>query len=320
MNRVIGISKALSTPDNAPKLAQVQKQSMLGGQTMTQIANNIAAKDIQQTAPQKYEVTECYYTIKNMFAQPAITELYITAQAWTKLMCFIHLVGDYEISGFGRIQTEDIQDGQRSVVTDFDIIKQEVKSAYVESDAQAVMDFLRKIPTEQRNEWTLDWHSHVNMGTFASGVDEGYQKDLVAQLGQDMFEIFLILNKKGEHWQRIVDLKTNIVYEKEDIDIGLTECGFDYKAFVDDAAGKLTRDTVTHTATPALSGTYTGAKPQATKCWSYQEAAKAKKQQVQQPEQTQFQYNDPDDDEVAYETPYGWYGQDGKFHSYYKNY
>lgn len=206
MNKVIGISKALNTPDNAPKLAQVQKPSMLSGQTMTQVANSIVTKDIQQAkqpttvtttaAPQKYEVTECYYTIKNMFAQPAITELYITAQAWTKLMCFIHLVGDYEISGFGRIQTEEIPDGQRSVVTDFDIIKQEVKSAYVESDAQAVMDFLRKIPADQRNEWTLDWHSHVNMGTTPSGTDWTNYKAMLSARMQKQFPA-MIVNKSG---------------------------------------------------------------------------------------------------------------------------
>lgn len=226
---------------------------------------------------------------------------------------------DTEIGWHGVAKRSEEND-HTYIVEDILVYPQKVTGSTINPDQGQYNEWMDALDDDTFNNLRMFGHSHVNMGTFASGVDEGYQKDLVAQLGQDMFEIFLILNKKGEHWQRIVDLKTNIVYEKEDIDIGLTECGFDYKAFVDDAAGKLTRDTVTHTATPASSSAYTGAKPQATKCWSYQDAARAKKQQVQQPEQTQFQYNDPDDDEVVYETPYGWYGRDGKFHSYSKNY
>lgn len=205
MTRLVGISKELNVPDNAPKLAT--QQSMLGGgKTMTQVANQVAAatKSATITAPAqtvvtnaKYPVTECYYAVRNMFVQPSITELYITARAWIKLMCFIHLVGEYEISGFGRIQ-ENIEtpDGPRLAVTDFDIIKQEVKSAYVESDAQAVMDFLRKLPNDQRNEWTLDWHSHVNMGTTPSGTDWTNYKDMLSARMQKQFPA-MIVNKSG---------------------------------------------------------------------------------------------------------------------------
>ena len=92
----------------------------------------------------KYVVTECYNIVRNMFVEPEYTELYITSRAWTKLMCFIHLVGEYEITGFGRIQENvDTPNGPKRAITDFDIIEQEVKPAYVEADADAVLDFMR---------------------------------------------------------------------------------------------------------------------------------------------------------------------------------
>lgn len=147
--------------------------------------------------PARYPITECLNVLKNLWAKPDYTELTISNYAWYKLMAFIHLVGDYEISGFGRIQKMKYTDGkERDTVTDFDIIRQEVKSAYVESDEDAVLEFIMKLPAEQRNEWTLDWHSHVEMATSPSTTDwTNYGEMLKARLGKQ-FPI-MIVNKKA---------------------------------------------------------------------------------------------------------------------------
>lgn len=146
----------------------------------------------------KYVVTECYNIVRNMFVEPEYTELYITSKAWTKLMCFIHLVGEYEITGFGRIQENvDTPNGPKRAITDFDIIEQEVKQAYVEADADAVLDFMRKLPADQRGEWTLDWHSHVNMGVSPSGTDwTNYSSMLSARMNKQFPA--MIVNKRGD--------------------------------------------------------------------------------------------------------------------------
>lgn len=141
----------------------------------------------------KYPVTECFQIIKNMYVEPKYTKLYITAEAWIKLMCFIHLIGDYEISGFGRIQNID----GIMTVTDFDILKQEVRGAYVEASEDAVMDFIRRTPKEQRGEWTFDWHSHVEMGTTPSGTDWNNYKEMLAARMNEQFP-FMIVNKRQE--------------------------------------------------------------------------------------------------------------------------
>lgn len=159
-------------------------------QQITNVVKNVATK------PVKYIVTECYNILKNMWAEPDYVKLTITAEAWYKLVAFINLVGDFEITGFGRIQSVPTENGVMHLVTDFDIIKQEVKPAYVEADEDAVLQFLMKLPEDQRDEWTLDWHSHVEMGTTPSGTDwNNYSEMLATRMGKQFPS--MIVNKKG---------------------------------------------------------------------------------------------------------------------------
>lgn len=153
--------------------------------------NNLFETKKQETKSSVIPVTlkECKNIIYNIFAKPKYDKLSITKKAYIKLMCYINLIGDYEISGFGRIQ-----DG---VITDFKILKQEVKSAYVECSDDAVMEFVRSIPTEQLSEWELDWHSHVDMGTTPSGTDWDNYESMSALRGHKQFPA-MIVNKKQE--------------------------------------------------------------------------------------------------------------------------
>lgn len=158
---------------------------------------NVVKQPVYVT-PKKYPITECFNILKNMWAEPDYKQLVITPKAWYKLVAFINLVGDYEISGFGRIQSVPNEKGEvTSFVTDFDIIEQEVKAAYVESDEDAVLNFIVQLPAEQRAEWTLDWHSHVEMATSPSGTDwNNYSDMLKARMGKQFPS--MIVNKRGE--------------------------------------------------------------------------------------------------------------------------
>ena len=141
----------------------------------------------------KYPVTECLNILKNLWEKPEYTKLTFTSKAYLKLIAFINLIGDYEISGFARI--EDVNG--EAYITDVDILKQRVKGAYVEASEDAVMDFLRRIPKEQYGQWTLDWHSHVNMSTSPSGTDwNNYAEMLTARMGKQF--PFMIVNKREE--------------------------------------------------------------------------------------------------------------------------
>ena len=133
---------------------------------------------------------DCKTLIYNLFAKPKYSELQITKKAYIKLMCYIHLIGEYEISGFGRIQN--------NIITDVKILKQEVRGAYVECSDDAVLQFIKSIPKEQLPEWELDWHSHVNMSTTPSSTDWKNYLEMSALKGYKQFPV-LIINKKQEY-------------------------------------------------------------------------------------------------------------------------
>lgn len=142
-----------------------------------------------------YKVEECFEYLKELFfpTQPIYKELQFTQKAYAKLMCYINLIGDYEITGFGRVV-----DNQ---VVDVKILKQEVKSATVDCDVDAMNEFLMAIPAEQTGQWVLDWHSHVDMAASPSGTDKNnYEEQWEARL-KNQFP-YLIINKKQQYYAR----------------------------------------------------------------------------------------------------------------------
>ena len=136
-----------------------------------------------------FQATECKNVIRNFFAKGKYDKLKITKKAFLKVMMFANMAGKYEISGFGRIQ-----DG---VITDFKLIKQEIRNAYVEASSDAVMDFIRSVPKEELPEWELDWHSHVDMNAFASDTDVKNYEEMLTLKGGVQFPA-MIVNKSGE--------------------------------------------------------------------------------------------------------------------------
>lgn len=142
-----------------------------------------------------YQVEECYYKLKEMFfpSKPKWEKLTFTKEAWMKLMCYINLIGDYEITGFGRVVNNEI--------VDIKILEQEVKTSTVDCDLVAMQKFLMSIPKDQMGEWILDWHSHVNMGVFASGTDTtNYAQQYKARCNNQY--PLLIVNKRQEYYAR----------------------------------------------------------------------------------------------------------------------
>lgn len=153
---------------------------------------------------------ECKQLIYNLFASPKYKELNITKTAYIKLMCYINLIGDYEISGFGRIQN--------GTITDVKILKQQVRAAYVECDEDAVLEFIRSIPKEQLSEWELDWHSHVNMGVIPSGTDWNNYESMSTLRGYKQFPA-MIINKKQDYTLMNYISENN----SEDIELNITD-------------------------------------------------------------------------------------------------
>ena len=56
------------------------------------------------------EVTECYNKVMSKFETPLYTELAWSPKAYLKLQFIIHLVGGYEVTGYGRIKNGVVVD------------------------------------------------------------------------------------------------------------------------------------------------------------------------------------------------------------------
>lgn len=78
-------------------------------------------------------------------------------------------------------------------------------------------------------------HSHVDMPTFSSSTDQDFQTDIIEQLQENAFYIFLIANKRLEFTCLIVDREDGKVYTNVKIDsetFVMKEIQHDYKQYV----------------------------------------------------------------------------------------
>ena len=66
-------------------------------------------------------------------------------------------------------------------------------------------------------------HSHVNMPVYSSGIDDKYQEDLLSQITDGDYYLFLILNKMHEIYALLYDYRTQILYTKEDMLISIVD-------------------------------------------------------------------------------------------------
>ena len=137
-----------------------------------------------------FKVNECRKLIKSLFTEPEYTTLRMSKLAYIKAMCYSNLAGEYEITGFGKIE--------KGVITDLKIIRQTVRTAEVEATDEAIQEFMMSIPFDELELWKLDWHSHVDMGTFMSSTDSDNYQLRSEAMGNVQLPV-IIWNKKGEY-------------------------------------------------------------------------------------------------------------------------
>ena len=81
-------------------------------------------------------------------------------------------------------------------------------------------------------------HSHVNMNVYSSGIDDAYQENLITNVKDGDFYLFLVLNKKMEMFALLYDFNQQIVFETKDMDIQITDNGEDIKQWCKDQIKK----------------------------------------------------------------------------------
>ena len=164
--------------------------------------------------------------------------VYITVEAYLKMR---KLVDDTstEIGWYG---TVDKLPGINSyIINDIIVYPQIVTGATCEQDEDKMFEFEMSLTDEQVNHKRFHGHSHVNMSTGPSGVDEAFYRDILSQT-TDYF-IITITNKRKEYTTRFYDIENNILYTDVPINI-VTDRGELLDDWYDEAKDKLTNKTV----------------------------------------------------------------------------
>lgn len=106
-------------------------------------------------------------------------------------------------------------------------------SATVDTDEEKYTEWLMSLDDALRCSLRLHGHSHVNMGITPSSVDDRYRINVLKGYGipqeyEDLFQVFLIANKRRELNIQIFDISNNSLYDYKDNEIDvdvITETG-----------------------------------------------------------------------------------------------
>ena len=148
--------------------------------------------------------------LKEYIEQQNIVEptIYITPNAYIKMRMLVDK-NDKEIGWYGIVnEMPGLQ--ATYIIEDIIVYPQKVTGVTVEQDEDRMFEFEMSLTTEQVNHKRFHGHSHVNMGTSPSGVDESFYQDLLSQV-TDYF-IITITNKRNEYTTRFYDVANNILY------------------------------------------------------------------------------------------------------------
>jgi len=154
-------------------------------------------------------------------------KLLFSELAWNKMEALVDHCGK-EVCWHGTVKP--MSGGY--YIQDILVYPQLATQATVEADEEHYHAWLNALPDDEFNTIRLQGHSHVNMASSPSGVDTDFYETLIQHVKD--YYIFFILNKRSEFWCNVYDIKNNVVYEKEDIDIDSEYEGFDYDAWSTD--------------------------------------------------------------------------------------
>lgn len=109
-------------------------------------------------------------------------------------------------------------------IEDILVYPQYVTGATVDMDPEEYTKWIIDNAEDKRfDNIIMQGHSHVNFSPVPSGTDLRHQKEILSMLSGDKFYIFTIWNKSLANTTRIFDLKTNIVFENNDITYKLVD-------------------------------------------------------------------------------------------------
>lgn len=161
--------------------------------------------------------------------------------AYAKMLALVMNFTD-EVAWHGTV----MRDGNDFYITDILVYPQEVTGVTVNTDQAEYEMWLMGLVDEEFNHLRFQGHSHVNMGVSPSTTDLNHQEEILEQLKDDDYYIFMIVNKKLEMFISIFDYANNIKFETEDVDVYIGSTGFNAEAFVKDAESLVVKRTYSY--------------------------------------------------------------------------
>ena len=132
-------------------------------------------------------------------------------------------------------------------MTDIVVEPQVVTGTTVDTDQEEYEKWLISLPVEVFNNLHANMHSHVNMSCSPSNTDKNHWTNVINALAQtdDMFQIFMIWNKKWEHYAQVYDLTNNIYYDGTDVEVDVEDfSGWGLEEFLKNAKASVKTQTV----------------------------------------------------------------------------
>lgn len=201
---------------------------------------------------------KCYGSIdikKSLGKDTRSAAIYFTPEAWIKMTSLVARFTT-EVQWHGLV--ERVSEAEFRV---FDIIvpPHEVSGTTVTSDYAKYTEWVNDLDDDTFNHMRFHGHSHVDMDVTPSSVDNKYRMDVVTQLpkpvqGEDVFYIFMIMNKSHSVSAEIYDLTNNALYETSDIIVDI-DMETDLEGFVNNAKKVAVTRTYTYTGN---TGSYAG--------------------------------------------------------------
>lgn len=167
----------------------------------------------------KFTLDEEIKKLQNIPEDIKKPKVFIEADAYIKMLELIRQ-SDVEISWHGLVE----RNLEENTYTVYDILVfPQINTATTttgdeEKFAEWQMGLIQDMDFPYE-DLRMHGHSHVNMSVFSSGVDDQYQKDILAKVKDGDYYLFLIMNKKLEICPLLYDFNQKILFEKDDIKI-----------------------------------------------------------------------------------------------------
>jgi proteasome lid subunit RPN8/RPN11 len=140
-------------------------------------------------------------------------KLILSDEAEKKMNHYVQAVNT-EIAGMGKV----MRAGDDIIMTDVAIYHQEVTGGTANIDSVELAKFAAELYARGENprDWSLWWHSHVDMGAFFSGIDTA----TIGRSTEYEYLISLVVNKKRERQARLDIYRPWRVTQTLDIQVG----------------------------------------------------------------------------------------------------